>query len=69
MGSGGIAVELQPQAIGCTVDHVTQHAVACKVAKETGWSVLSIIHLSVKTQEEDRRPLLKAEVTWAFVAV
>lgn len=36
MGSGGIAVELQPQAIGCTVDYMTQHAVACKVAKETG---------------------------------
>lgn len=60
-GSRGVAVELQPQAIGRTIDDVTHHAFTCKVAKETGWSVLSIIGLSIKTQEQDRRTWIK---TW-----
>ncbi len=36
MGSRGVAVELQPQAVGCTIDDMTHHAITCKVAKETG---------------------------------
>lgn len=36
IGSRGVAVELQPQAIGRTIDDMTHHAIPCKVAKETG---------------------------------
>lgn len=45
---GGVAVELQPQAIGRAVDDLTRHAVVCEVAEQPGWSVLSVIHLSIK---------------------
>lgn len=48
IGSGGVAVELQPQAIWCAVNDLAQHVVTCVVAKETGRGVLSIINLSVK---------------------
>lgn len=61
ISSRSVAVELQPQAIGCTIDDMTHDAITCKVAKETGWSVLSIIHLSIKTKEQDRRAWIK---TW-----
>lgn len=61
ISSRSIAVELQPQAIGCTIDDMTHDAITCKVAKETGWSVLSIIHLSIKTKERDSRAWTK---TW-----
>lgn len=46
--SGGVAVELQPQAIWCAVNDLAQHVVTCVVAKETGRGVLSIINLTVK---------------------
>lgn len=36
IGSRGIAVEIQPQAIGRAVNDMTQHGVMCEVAKETG---------------------------------
>lgn len=36
IGSRGIAVELQPQTIGRTIDDRTHHAIVCEVAKETG---------------------------------
>lgn len=33
---GGVAVELQPQAIGRAVDDLTRHAVVCEVAEQPG---------------------------------
>ena len=54
-GSRGVAVELQPQVIGRTVDDMTCHALTGEVAKETGWSVLSIIYLSINAQEQGER--------------
>lgn len=34
-GPGGVAVELQPQVIGRTIDDMTRDAFMCEVAKET----------------------------------
>lgn len=51
IGSRGVAVELKPEAIGRTIDDRTHHVIIGKVAKKTGRSVFSIIHLSIKAQE------------------
>lgn len=55
IGSRCIAVELQPQVIGCAVEAMTQHPIKCEVAKETRRRVLPIIHLSIKPQEQGRK--------------
>lgn len=34
IGSRSIAIELQPQVIGCTIDDVTHHAITSKVSEE-----------------------------------
>lgn len=46
VGSGGVAVELQPQPIRCAVDDVAQHDVAREVPQKAGRGVLSVVHLT-----------------------
>lgn len=45
VGSGGVAVELQPQTIRRAVNDVAQHDVARKVPQKAGRSVLTVVHL------------------------
>lgn len=69
IGSRGIAVEIQPQAIGRAVNDMTQHGVMCEVAKETGWGVLAVVHLSFKTKKQDARAWIKKNTLWQVDSV
>lgn len=79
VGSGGVAVELQPQTIRRAVDDVAQHDVACEVPQKAGRSVLSVVHLvhqiiledkhKKKTKREDKDEQLSALTRQRWVCV